>query len=477
MTPEIAHAHPFEGAPILTVPSVFGASPEKPFLWRISVLGKRPIVLTADGLPDGLSLSDNTIRGTAIQPGEYTIRLRAENELGSDEKNVRLKIAPDGMLLTPLLGFTTWNAIAADVSAQFVTDTAKELVSSGLSEYGYAYVNIDSGWQGEYGGELDAIQPNAKFPDMRALTDFVHSLGLKCGIYSTPMLAAWGCPKEQKSIPGCTRGTPDDRFTVINGGIGVEHLEENNARQWNEWGFDYLKYDWRPTDPVNADPMKQALLRQPREIAFCTTVHCAVEYANYWKKHVNSWRDNTDTFDVWDNIVTRLNTVGKWAKHVLPGHFYDLDMLAVGPLAMNHGKCRLSPSEELFAFTMHAFFPSPVQLSCQLDKMTEFEFDLFANEEILAVNQDSLCDYPALIREYDTPARCTKTFARRLENGDYAVAFFNLGSGAAREEIRLPRRYAIRNLWQKKELGVSDTLYCEAGAHGAGVYRISCADN
>ena len=147
-------------------------------------------------------------------------------------------------------------------------------------------------------------------------------------------------------------------------------------------------------------------------------------------------------------------------------------MLAIGPMAMNGGKCRLTENEELLAYTMHAFFPSPVQLSCRLDKVTEFEFDLFCNEEVLAVNQDRLCDYPVLLRDYHTSKRHLKVYARRLEDGDYAVALFNFGAERAMVEIPLSAQYAVRNLWEKRSLGVMDTLRCTAEGHAASLYRI-----
>jgi len=116
MKTTLAHAAPFAGAPRITAAEVFGASPDKPFLWRIPVLGQRPMTVTVDGLPDSLSLSGQVVRGTAPAAGECPVTVRAENELGAHEKTVCLKIAPDGMLQTPLLGFTTWNAYMAAVT-------------------------------------------------------------------------------------------------------------------------------------------------------------------------------------------------------------------------------------------------------------------------------------------------------------------------------------------------------------------------
>ncbi len=471
----IAHAAPFEGAPKITVPSVYGASPDRPIMWRISVLGQRPLTITAEGLPCGLTLEGNTVTGVTKE-GEYTVTLTAENALGRDTKAVKMTIKPEGLGLTPLLGFTTWNAFDSKVSQAAVEKTAEELISSGLAEYGYSYVNIDSGWQHEYGGEFDAVQPNPKFPDMKALTDKLHALGLKCGIYSTPMLTAWGCPAEYKSIPGCTRGEANILDCTGMGGIGVEHCEANNARQWAAWGIDYLKYDWAHTDPVNAELMRKALRDTDRDFMMCVTVRASLYYAHYWNTHVNSWRCNSDTFDTWNSILRRFADIDAWRGLVKKGHFYDLDMLAIGPMEMNGGKSRITEDEELFAYTVHSFFPSPIQLSCRLDEMTEFERDLFSNEEIIAINQDALCDYPYLKHEYDYEEMNVRVYERKLEGGDRAIAVFNFGENTASHYVWLDQNYEIRNVWEKRDLGMNSIIRYSVPPHSAKVYRLTPSD-
>lgn len=264
----IAKSKPFEGKPIINMPSVYGGCTGKEITCRIPVIGKRPINISATGLPEELKLDNGIITGFVEKDCEFQVEICAENELGAATRQVIFKIHEDTMLLTPLMGFTSWNAFGSAVSQQKMEDTAEAMLNKGIVDYGYQYVNIDSGWQKEYGGEFDAVMPNDKFPDMQGYCEKMHSAGLKCGIYSTPMLKAWGCPEELESIPGCTRGEPNILYTCNNDGIGMERLEENNVRQWEKWGFDYLKYDWAPCDPINADYMKKALLKANREIAF-----------------------------------------------------------------------------------------------------------------------------------------------------------------------------------------------------------------
>jgi alpha-galactosidase len=241
-TTKIAHASPFSGSPKINLASIFGASPNKPFLLRIPATGERPIKFSAQCLPEGLTLKENIITGCVLKEGNYEVTITAENAISKTTKIVTFEIFPNNLLVTPLLGFTTWNAFETSVSQKNVSDTAKAMIKLGIAEYGYGYVNLDSGWQHKYGGELDAIQPNPKFPDMKAMVDEIHSLGLKCGIYSTPMLTAWGCPNEYESIPGCTVGEPDIRFPDTTGGKGTAAKEKTNVKVFRFHNQNYGLY-------------------------------------------------------------------------------------------------------------------------------------------------------------------------------------------------------------------------------------------
>lgn len=456
MAVKIAKATPFENAPKILAASVFGASKGKDFIYRIPVIGLRPIKLSAEGLIDGMTFENGVLRGNIKEEGEFHIKITAENSLGKTTKKLKISIGFDNMLLTPLMGFTSWNAFASRVTQQDIENTADYMIKSGIADYGYSYVNTDSGWQKEYGGKYDAIMPNQKFPDMKAMCDKLHSLGFKAGIYSTPMLTAWGCPKEFESIPGCTRGEPDILLTGCNGGVGMEHLEENNVRQWEEWGMDYLKYDWALTDPYTADFMKRALLKSKRDIGFCVTVLADFNYAAYWKKNCCSWRDGMDAVNRWDVLLKLFNTVDKWKDVVCQGHFYDLDMLEIGQVDSSetgdpnemHLKRGFSDEEKLFSYSMRAFFSSPLQLSCDLTAFSEFEFNVICNEEIIAINQDALADYPEKIKDDGS----VRVYRRKLENGDTAFAIFNISENEVTEKLRLPSDCTVRDVWQKEDI-------------------------
>lgn len=470
---KIAESHPFDGAPEIHMPSLFGNDMGKDFFYKIPVTGKRPITVTVSNLPEGTVFDGHILRGNVKQPFDGIITVNAENEIGKSKKEIHYIINKNVMALTPILGFTSWNAFAEGVDAEKIERTAFLLDEKGFSDYGYQFINIDSGWQEKYGGKLDAVQPNFKFPDMKKTVEYIHSLGLKAGIYSTPFKNAWGCPGFLPEIPGTTRGEPDILFPNYNCGIGKERLEKNNALQWNEWGIDYLKYDWMPCVPILAEAMRAELDSLPREFLMCVTVDAGKEYGEYWKKRICSWRKNNDSLYSWENIKYRLSTVDGWEKYVCAGHFYDLDMLEIGPSILNiYGKDTEKPciteDEAIFSYTMRSFFISPIQLSCSLESLTDFEFSLFTNEEVIALNQDSLCNYPILIGEEDG----LKIYVRNTENNSRVYAFFNTSDEEKSSVLSLEAKFVQRDLWLKKDIAVSPEINCTVPLHGARLIKI-----
>ncbi len=487
-TIELAYPAAFkEGKPRIHAPAVYGASPRKPFLFTIPTTGERPLHFQVSPiLPDGLVLDADRglITGTAREPGQYDLVITATNSLGSDIRPIRLDIAADHACRTPLLGWTSWNAFGWYVTQDLVLQAAELLVSTGLSSYGYQYVNVDSSWQGAYGGEYDAIQPNAKFPDMAAMYAAIHALGLKGGIYSTPMSQAWGRPEGYPELPGCTRGEPDPRYPTAAFPIGLERCEANNVRQWCQWGVDYLKYDWRPTDKENADLMKQELLKADRDIAFCVTVRADPAQIDYWQQNCCSYRHNTDSVDRWSTVRQICFEADEWSRHCVQGHYFDLDMLETGRIidfvTRGYKNCQLTEDEQLLAFSIRALFPSPIQLSCDLSKITTFELALYCNEEILAINQDALgrgavCAVETRTRQDDfSLAEHTKIYRRPLADGSTAVGFFNIGETTAVMKLPLPQTVTARDLWAKRELGqFEQELVLELKPHTVRMLKLS----
>ena len=410
--------------------------------------------------------------------GNYPFTIVCKNALGETKKQVTFEIKKDTVCLTPLLGWTSWNAYAYQVTQEDVERTASQMLDLGIAEYGYSYINTDSGWQGQYGGKYDAIMPNAKFPDIKGMVDRLHEKGFKCGIYSTPMLNAFGCSMEEVPLPpGCTQGEPDDMFSDERGGVGLIRKEKNNALQWAEWGFDYLKYDWKPCDPYNAELMRKELIATNRDFGFCVSVWARPEYHKYWCKYCNSYRNNCDSLGFWENTLVIYNTYFPFIDYINKGHFFDLDMLDIGECYLfefmgytkepTHG---LTEDEQIVAFTMRAFLNSPVQLSCNLRSITDFEMNVYCNEEILAINQDIAFDTAKPIIKIDEKDKVIHVFKKTLFDGKIAYALFNLGETEQTVDVELDGLSKVRDAWAKEDLQDADKLSVQMKPHTTRVF-------
>src|SRR5262245_9176124 len=234
-------------APRINGPKVFGVRPGNPFLFTVAATGDRPMTYAADGLPSGLRIDPATgfIRGTIKDKGEYKVTLRAKNALGEAKREFKIVCGP--MIgLTPALGWNSWNVFGRAVSDELARTAADAMVKDGpygrLIDHGWTYINLDDGWERaphrETTTNQDALYEgptrddkgrfitNSKFPDMKALGDYIHGKGLKFGIYSGPG-------------PTTCQGLE----------ASYEH-ELIDAQTWAEWGVDYLKYDWCSYDRV-----------------------------------------------------------------------------------------------------------------------------------------------------------------------------------------------------------------------------------
>ena len=496
-----------EGEPRLHGPELFGASAGKPFLYAVPATGERPMGFCAEGLPAGLQLNADTghLTGVPLKDGEYQVLLQARNRHGAAEKAFTLVIG-GRLALTPPLGWNSWNAWRRWVDDGKVRAAADGLVNTGLAARGYAYVNIDSCWQGVRGGPYGAIQPNRKFPDMRALGDFLHARGLKFGLYSTPWTAPWGCNEQQAAadwggpgLIGCSSGAPDPDYhpnSIAEGRyVGLEKHEAQDVAQWQEWGVDFLKYDWCPTDPASLERMGRLLKSAPRDIVFSLCTEARLTHVAAYKTWAQLWRGIPDTFDNWPSVVKNAFMSEDyfqedWRPHIGPGAWHDLDMLALGPqFHTQASSCpnKLKPDEQITHMTAWALYPSPLILSCDLTALSDFELRLFGNEEVLAVNQDRL-GRPAFrvaeerrqVSGNGDPVRNGRVWARPLADGSYAIGFFNLADRPDEGSLDLHalglsgRRVAVRNLWERRDGGrVAERISVEVPAHGAQLLRVT----
>jgi alpha-galactosidase len=310
--------------PSINGPRVIGASPGRPFLYRIPVSGIGPIKLTASNLPEGLTLDPKTgiLSGTLKSAGTTTVRLEASSEnpnvSSKDSRELRIVAGERKLALTPPLGWNSWNVWARAVDDAKVRAAADWMVRSGLADHGFNTITIDDAWMGERDSQGE-IHPNGKFPDMKALADYIHSKGLKFGIYSSPG------PQTCQQLPG-----------------SYQH-EAQDAALYARWGVDMLKYDLcsgrsllkDPNDPQEMRKlyakMGDPLLKGPRDILFSLCEY-GLAKVEEWGPEIggNLWRTTGDIRDSWESISEigfSQNGREKWAG---PGHWNDPDMLVLG---------------------------------------------------------------------------------------------------------------------------------------------------
>jgi alpha-galactosidase len=452
-------------APRINGPSLTGVSPGHDVLYKIPVTGTKPITYGAKNLPRGLTLDASTgiIRGTIAKRGRYPVTFTATNPAGSASKP--FVFVNEGRLsLTPAMGWNSWNAFGRAVSDSLARAAADAMVSKGLIDHGWTYVNLDDGWERSaretdplYEGPVRApdgtMLTNKKFPDMKALGDYIHAKGLKFGIYSGP------------------------GPTTCQGLEASWQHELQDFRTFASWGVDYLKYDWcgyssvlAPGEtnqqlPVLKRPYqvaREALNKVPRDIIYSL---CQYGWGNVWEwgaeKGIegNSWRTTGDITDTWESMNgIGFRQVGN-SKHASPGHWNDPDMLVIGKVGWGPRlrDSRLTPNEQYVHITLWALLASPLLLGNDLTQMDDYELNLVTNDEVLAVHQDAKGKAADRISRKDE----LEVWARPLDDGSLAVGLFNrdemdMNVALHWSELGIKGKHVVRDLWRQKDLGTFD---------------------
>ncbi len=445
--------------------AIFGVRPGAPFLFTIAATGDRPMNFTADGLPGGLQLDAQSgrITGALRDKGEYPVTLHAANALGTAERKFKI-VCGDRIALTPPMGWNSWNCFGCDVTAEKVRAAADAMVKSGLINHGWTYINLDDCW--EDGRDADGrILSNQKFPDMKGLVDYVHGLGLKIGLYSSPG------PK-----------------TCAGYEASYQH-EVQDARRYGEWGFDYLKYDWCSygdiaRNPARADLMKPyqvmraALDQVPRDMVFSL---CQYGMGNVWEWGAevggNCWRTTGDITDTWSSMARIGFGQAGHEKYAGPGHWNDPDMLVVGTVgwSANGRPTRLLPNEQYTHISLWCLLDAPLLIGCDLTRLDDFTLGLLSNDEVLAVNQDRLGRQAARVAKTGD----LEVWAKDLEDGSKAVGLFNRGDAettvtAHWSDLGLAGRCQVRDLWRQLDRGAVDNQFQAAvPRHGVVLVKLT----
>ncbi len=455
---------------------VFGVRPGHPFLLSVAATGARPIRFSAEGLPAGLTIDSVTgfIRGTIANRGSFRVTLSAANAAGTSER-VLTVIAGDRIALTPPLGWNSWNCFASAVDEAKVRAAADAMVRSGLANHGWTYINIDDCWEvkpdskdsmlaGEPRTPEGRINTNRKFPDMKALADYVHGRGLKIGLYSSPGPLT------------CAGFTASYQF------------EAQDAAQYAAWGIDYLKYDWCSYGSIVKERtleayqkpyrvMRRALDGVGRDIVFSL---CQYGMGNVWEwggdAGGNSWRTTGDIEDTWKSMSDIGFSQSGHEARAKPGNWNDPDMLVVGKVGWGPElhPTRLTPNEQYTHITLWSLLAAPLLIGCDMTQLDDFTLSLLCNDEVIDVNQDPLGKQAARVK---AEGDC-EVWAKEMEDGSRAVGLFNRGRWTSDvtvswADLGLEGTQAVRDIWRQDNMGdFREGITLPVPRHGALLLRV-----
>jgi|WetSurMetagenome_2_1015567.scaffolds.fasta_scaffold00003_227 alpha-galactosidase len=458
---------------------VTGATPGHPFIYRVAVTGLKPVKVSVEELPPTLTFNSETrvISGTAPAAGDYFVKISANNSLGETVSTLKISTGK-GLALTPPLGWNSWNCWGLSVDQDKVKAAADAMVSSGLADHGWTYINIDDGWEAPARSASGELSANEKFPDMKSLGDYVHGYGLKLGIYSSPGPQTCG------------------------GFLGSYKHELQDVMTWQKWGIDYIKYDWCSYGQIEPKPdlagmqkpyklMREMLDKSNRDIVFSL---CQYGMGDVWKwgEEIggNLWRTTGDITDTWSSMSRIGFSQDKASSYAGPGHWNDPDMLVIGKVGWGPSlhPSRLTADEQYTHITLWSLLASPLLIGCDMSQMDAFTLSLLTNDEVLGINQDPLGRQATPVRQ--EPG--IEIWSKPLEDGSVAVGLFctggkspvesfNWGDGNTLTKIRInwtdlnmSGAHKVRDLWRQKDLGeFTDGFEAEVPFHGVVFVKIS----
>jgi alpha-galactosidase len=483
--------------PRINGPTIYGVRKNSPVIYRIPVTGIRPMHYEVSNLPDGLHLDQakGIITGKISTDGNYRVKIKAMNEKGTDSLFFTFAVG-NTLALTPPMGWNSWYIHYDRVSDSLMRQAADAMISSGMADYGYSYVNIDDCWMvkvdskdPQIGGPLRTEQgellTNKRFPDMNSLTDYIHTYGLKAGTYISPGPRTCG------------------------GYAGSYLHEEQDAATFARWGFDFLKYDWCSYQKVKKGYGRKAYIRpytlmwselqkQDRDIVLNL---CQYGMKDVWKWGAsvgNSWRTTGDLgLEDSKGSMPPFYSIGiQNAKHweyAHPGAWNDPDYILIGwvgsAFKMGQGvKTKLTEDEQYVYMSMWSLMAAPLVFSGDMGRLDPFTLNVLCNSEVIAINQDVLGKQARVIRQNDHELILVKD----LEDGTKAVGIFNTGtlmkdpvsyfssSVAGKKiiqinagEIGMTGYLKARDVWRQKNVGnFMETFAVEVPAHGVVLLRI-----
>jgi alpha-galactosidase len=377
----------------------------------------------------------------------------------------------NGVGRTPPMGWNSWNTFGCNINEALIRGMADSIVSSGLRDLGYQYVVVDDCWFNPNRDSAGNLQGDpTRFPSgMKALGDYLHGKGLKFGIYQVPVDKT--CAQYFNSYPGAT---------------GSQGHEAQDARQFAAWGVDYLKYDWcSPNGTINDQvttfaKMRDALAATGRPILYSinpNSIHAKTGPQRNWGDVANMWRTTEDISDAWDTGQTNGYPMGvknivdvtvPLAGYARPGAFNDPDMMEVG-------RGGLTDTEQRSHFALWAILAAPLIAGNDLRSMSAATQNILKNPRLIAINQDTL----GLQATQTSSDGTRRVLAKRLSNGDIAVALYNQGastttiSTTAAAIGKSGSSFTLQDAWSGATSTSTGAISASVPAHGTVVYRVS----
>jgi hypothetical protein len=447
---------------------VFGVRPGSPFLFKIPASGEKPLKYEVKNIPEGLAVNPDNgiITGKLNEEGNYEMIFAVSNKYGRAERSFTVKVG-DLPALTPPMGWNSWNCWGKSVSGEKVLSSAQALIDKGLVDYGWMYVNIDDGWQAEERSDDGILRSNEKFPDMKALGEWLHEHGLKFGIYSSPGESTCAI------YPGSYR------------------FEKTDAESYAKWGVDYLKYDWCSYwDIYHAEGdqsvaawmkpyqlMEKHLRNQSRDIVYSL---CQYGQKEVWEWGAavdgNLWRTTWDIVDSWESLSDIGFAQAPLYPFAKPGRWNDPDMLVVGQVGWgeNLHPTRLTTDEQYLHISLWSLLAAPLLIGCDVARLDDFTLSLLTNPEVIAINQDPLGKQAKRVL-VDDDIQC---WVKELENGEKAVGIFNLSEEDKTYAISFPALGLSgvkewRDVWRQSNLDFSkNTFKTLIPAHGVVLLKV-----
>ena len=364
----------------------------------------------------------------------------------------------NGLALTPPMGWNSWNKFGCNVSEQLVRGAADSIVRTGMKEAGYEYVVIDDCWQVSRDDNGNIIVDATRFPaGMKVVADYIHSKGLKLGIYSD-----------------AGRATCQNR-------PGSRGYEYQDARQYAAWGVDYLKYDWCNHDTQDSqssyETMRDALKKSGRPIVFSICDWGSTKPWLWAGPVGNLWRSTGDILAKWDDkekwggsgVVQILDLQDGIESYAGPGHWNDPDMLEVG----NEG---LSDTEARSHFSMWCLMAAPLMAGNDLEHMSDATLATLTNKEVIAVDQDPLGNQAKRVKK----EQGLDVWVKQMKDGSRAVGLLNRSASESQitvhwTDLGYPQslKAKVRDLWAHSEVGIHTGSYsATVPSHGVVVITV-----